>query len=167
MRRRDSPSTTRVTTLDMLDGDGVEGFVFGGPGPCRTLVEAAAAWERLRVATWERWAAERAGAARGPCLDPPYAAVTHDALSNEASHSGYPVAGFAAHALRAVDADLEALAAFQRARPAAAESVAGPLDIFRCQLNWLADVATSAGDDRHAAEQLLYGSPPNSKESPE
>jgi hypothetical protein len=36
--------------------------------------------------------------------------------------------------------------------------------MYRSQLNWLADVATSAGDDRQAAERLLYGSPPTPKE---
>ncbi len=156
----------RYDVGDFLDGDGVESFVFGGPGPCASYAEAGTAWEKMRGQVWTVWAAERVGSMRGPHLSPPVAAVTHDGLSDEASRCGFPVRCTAAHALHAVGNDLAALAAFQRDRPAAAESIAGPLDVYRCQLKWLADVATSAGDDRKRADRLLYGSP-NSKEDPD
>jgi len=157
----------RYDVGDFLDGDGVASFVFGGGGPCASYAEAGTAWEKMRGQVWAVWAAERVGSMRGPHLSPPVAAVTHDLLGGAAARCGYPAATTAEYALRAVEADLEAVEAFQRARPAAAESIAAPLDMYRCQLNRLADVATSAGDDRQAAEQLLYGASPNSKESPE
>jgi len=149
----------------MLDGDGVESFVFGAGGPCASYAEAGTAWEKMRGQVWTVWAADRVGSMRGPCLSPPRASVVHDQLG-AAAWCGYPVAT-AAHALRAVAADLAALAAFERARPAAAESIATPLDVYRSQLAWLADVATSAGDDRKRADALLYGAPPTPKEDTE
>ena len=157
----------RYDVGDFLDGDGVASFVFGGGGPCASYAEAGTAWEKMRGQVWAVWAAERVGSMRGPHLSPPVAAVTHDGLSNEAARCGYPVAGTAEYALHAVDADLGALTAFERDRPGAAASVAMPLDVYRTQLVWLADVAHSTRDDRQAAEQLLYGASPTPKEDTE
>jgi len=160
VRRRGSPAAEHVTVDDMLDGDGFWSFIFGAPGPCATLPEAAGVWEKLRPAAWDRWAADLVGSYRGPYLWPPYAARTHDRFGDAAALTGYPVAGSAEQALDAVAADLAALDAFVAARPSAAAEIAGPLATYRAQLRWLADVAESAGDDRAKAGTLLYGQPP-------
>lgn len=156
-RRRRLGGRQRFDPHDFVISDGWSRTDIDGVPFLPSLADARAEWERCRVATWNIWQNEFVGWHRGPHLHPPDAAVAHDALSRRASRLAWPVRSSAAEALDAAKADLAALAVFRRSRPRAAASVTEPLDVYRAQLEWFADAAERAGDDRQLGGRLLYG----------
>lgn len=101
-------------------------------------IVARAAWQRARVSSWGHEDRDEAW--------PPAGAVAYDGVGESSRHllgSGDPEAAAAA-----VTADLASIAAFRRADPAAAASIADHLAEYEAALELLAGLVATLGCPR-------------------
>ncbi len=172
MKPRSKASAVRAHPSDFIDGDGFYSSIWNSTGdPYPSLAQAAAAWETtFRVPAWEEWERQtldrHGGFIRGPILDCPGGAVTHDRIGDAAWHDYWPQRDTDPQsAIDACDADLASIEAFRAARPKEARAIASGLDLYISQILWLRNAALRAGTDYKLGEQLVYGPAPVQNET--
>jgi hypothetical protein len=154
-KRRVARTPTRFDPSAFIGGDGWSYAALDDTPLLDSLVEAQAAWEVCRPATWAAWL-EYHG--RPPCwpMLPPMGAQAHDDLEENAWSTRQ--ATNVEEVLAAVAADLAAVDDFTRRRPDAARTITEALAVLTEDLTSYRSLAEAFGHDaagrEHAHHQL-------------